>query len=78
MSDVALELKNAILKAIPDANVMVTPGSAGHFSLEVTSTMFEGKNMLQSQRLVYSAIKALMAGDAAPVHAIDSLKTQTP
>ena len=78
MSDVALELKNAILKAIPDANVMVTPGSAGHFKLEVTSAVFADKTMLQSQRLVYSAIKALMAGDRAPVHAIDSLTTRTP
>ena len=32
--------------------------------------------MLESQRLVYSAITHLMKGDMAPVHAIDSLKTE--
>jgi acid stress-induced BolA-like protein IbaG/YrbA len=40
--------------------------------------VFAGKNMLESQRLVYSAITHLMAGDMAPVHAVDSLKTRTP
>jgi hypothetical protein len=34
--------------------------------------------MLESQRLVYSAIAHLMKGDAPPVHAVDSLKTRTP
>lgn len=70
-------LKQAILKALPDAAVTVT-GAGGHFSIEVVDRVFEGKSMLQSQRLVYSAIKDLMAGDQAPVHAIDSLKTRTP
>jgi stress-induced morphogen len=44
----------------------------------VTSPVFAGKSMLESQRLVYGAIAHLMAGDQAPVHAIDSLKTRTP
>jgi stress-induced morphogen len=78
MSDMSQALRDAIAKALPDANVVVTAGSSGHYSLEVTSTAFAGKNMLQSQRLVYSAIKELMAGSGAPVHAIDSLRTNTP
>jgi hypothetical protein len=32
--------------------------------------------MIESHRLVYAAIAPLMAGDAAPVHAIDRLKTE--
>jgi stress-induced morphogen len=75
MADMSQALHDAIAAALPDAQVVVIPGSAGHYSLEVTSAAFEGKNMLQSQRLVYGAIKELMAGDAAPVHAIDSLRT---
>ena len=53
-------------------------GGGGHFNIEVTSPVFAGKNMLQSQRMVYSAIADLMKGDRAPVHAVDSLKTRTP
>ena len=37
---------------------------------------FAGKSTLESQRMVYGAIAHLMKGDMAPVHAVDSLKTQ--
>lgn len=67
-------LREAIEKALPDAVVQVA-GGGGHYTLEVTSKAFEGKNRVQSQRLVYSAIAHLMKGDLAPVHAIDSLRT---
>jgi len=53
-------------------------GGGGHFTIEVVSSAFAGKGMLESQRLVYSAIAHLMKGDLAPVHAVDSLKTKTP
>ncbi|MEN9579554.1 MAG: hypothetical protein RJA70_2563 [Pseudomonadota bacterium] len=71
------QLKAAVLVAMPGAAVSVS-GGGGHFSLQVVSTEFAGKSMLQSQRLVYSAIKHLMSGPSAPVHAIDSLETRTP
>jgi len=51
-------------------------GAGGHFTIDVTSEAFQGKNMLESQRLVYGAIAHLMKGDRAPVHAVDSLKTR--
>ncbi len=76
-ADILTQLKQAILEKIPDAEVSVS-GAGGHFSIEVVSPVFEGKNRLQSQRLVYSAIKHFMAGESAPVHAVDSLKTRTP
>lgn len=75
--DILNQLKQAIVEKIPDGEVTVA-GGRGHFTIEVVSPVFEGKNMLQSQRLVLSAIKHLMAGDNAPVHAVDSLKTRTP
>ena len=53
-------------------------GGGGHFNIVVTAPVFAGKNMLESQRLVYAAIAHLMKGDMAPVHAVDSLKTKTP
>ena len=43
----------------------------------MTSPVFAGKNMVQSQRMVYSAIADLMKGDRAPVPAVESLKTRT-
>jgi len=74
-------LTDTIKKAIEEkleGSVAQVSGGGGHFTIEVTAAVFEGKSMLQSQRLVYGAITHLMAGDAAPVHAVDSLKTRTP
>jgi len=68
-------ITQAIQGALEDAKVEVA-GGGGHYTLVVTSRAFEGKGMLESQRLVYSAIAPLMKGDAAPVHAVDSLRTQ--
>jgi acid stress-induced BolA-like protein IbaG/YrbA len=75
MSDSILDsIRTAIRAEISDADVEVT-GAGGHFTIAVTSKAFAGKNMMESHRLVYSAIAPLMKGDAAPVHAVDSLKT---
>lgn len=76
--DVCAALRQAIAAALPDAQVRVTPNSPGHFEIEVVSTAFAGKSAVRQQQLVYGAIKELMAGDAAPVHAIDRLQTRLP
>jgi acid stress-induced BolA-like protein IbaG/YrbA len=70
-------LREAIESKIPGAKADVT-GGGGHFTIEVVSTAFAGLGMLDSQRLVYSAIAHLMKGDLAPVHAVDKLKTRVP
>jgi acid stress-induced BolA-like protein IbaG/YrbA len=75
---IAKQLHEAVAAKLPDATVEVTIGSPGHYSLAVTSTSFAGKTPVAKQRLVYSAISHLMAGDAAPVHAIDKLITRDP
>ena len=67
--------RNAITSAVPDAKVEAQ-GGGGHYTIEVVSPVFEGKSMLESQRLVLGAIKHLMAGELAPVHAVDSIKTR--
>ena len=72
---VSERIKAAIEAAIEDAHVVVKCGSPGHFEIDVTSTIFEGKSMVKQQQLVYAAIKDLMAGDNAPVHAVDRLRT---
>ena len=76
-SSVASEIQKSITKAIEDARVEVT-GSGGHYSIVVISQAFANRSMLESQRLVYSAIAHLMAGNNAPVHAVDKLTTKTP
>lgn len=74
--DVVQAIKHSIESGIEGATAQVT-GGGGHFSIEVVAPAFEGLSMLQSQRLVYKTITHLMAGDLAPVHAVDSLKTRT-
>jgi len=70
-------ITSAVKSRLPDAEVSVT-GGGGHWSITVVSAWFAGKSMLESQRQVLGAIKHLLAGDQAPVHAVDSLVTRTP
>jgi acid stress-induced BolA-like protein IbaG/YrbA len=70
-------LRDSIQSKVPDAQAVVS-GGGGHYTIEVVSPVFAGKSMLESQRLVYSAIAHLMAGDAPPVHAVDRLTTRVP
>jgi acid stress-induced BolA-like protein IbaG/YrbA len=71
-------LRKAVVAALPDAQVEVEAGSPGHFALAVVSSAFAGLPRVRQQQRVYAAIAHLMAGDAAPVHAIDRLVTRTP
>lgn len=70
-------VRKAIEAAIEGSKAEVT-GGGGHYNISVTSPAFAGKNMVQSHRMVLGAIAHLMAGDTAPVHAVDSLKTKAP
>ena len=71
------EVKDAIENAIEGAVANVS-GGGGHFVIDVISDQFAGKRLLEKQRLVYSAIAHLMAGDAAPVHAVDQMTCRLP
>ncbi len=75
--DILQQIRTSVEEAIPGAMVQAS-GGGGHYTLEVTSEAFVGKNRVQQQRLVLGAIAHLMKGDAAPVHAVDSLKIHTP
>jgi acid stress-induced BolA-like protein IbaG/YrbA len=74
--DTLAAIKSRVGEAIPGC-VVNAAGGGGHYTIEVVSDSFEGLNTLKKQRMVYRAIKELMAGADAPVHAVDSLKTQT-
>lgn len=72
-----VQIEELIKKELPNAEVKAT-GSGGHFTIEVISESFRGKNIVQKQRMVYKAIWDLMAGDQAPVHAVDQLSCKLP
>lgn len=76
--DVGQQLRDAIVGALPGATVEVRAGGAGHFELRVVAEAFRSRSRLQQHQMVYGAIAPLMAGDAAPVHAIDQLVTEAP
>ena len=76
--DVTGLLRKALTDKFPGAAIEVSSGSPGHFELRITSPAFEGKSRVQQQQLVYQAIGHLMAGDSAPVHAIDRMQTLVP
>ena len=71
------QIHAAIAEAIPGAEINVS-GGGGHFEIHVVSEQFAGKRIIQKHRLVLTAIKGLMAGDNAPVHAIDKLVCDVP
>lgn len=77
MDNLLETINDAIKEAIPDGEIEVS-GGGGHFTIRVTSSVFEGKRIVQQHRLVYGAIAHLMKGDNAPVHAVDSLECFVP
>jgi acid stress-induced BolA-like protein IbaG/YrbA len=76
--ELAVQLRTAIERAMPGAQAKVEARGAGHFEVEVVSGAFAGLTRVKQQQLVYAAIAPLMAGDSAPVHAIDRMVTRLP
>lgn len=65
------EVKDAIKQALGNAEVelMDRTGESNHFLCKVKSTAFEGKTPMDRHRMVYSAVKPLMADGR--LHAIE-------
>jgi stress-induced morphogen len=76
--DMQQELERAVREVFPDGTVDVEANSPGHYSIRVVSASFDGQTRVKQQQRVYAAIAHLMKGDAAPVHAIDRLRTEVP
>jgi acid stress-induced BolA-like protein IbaG/YrbA len=68
------QLKERILKALPEAEVDIKSKDGVHFFARIISPLFSGKNTLQRHRMVYQAL-----GDSFEqgLHAVE-LKTLTP
>jgi acid stress-induced BolA-like protein IbaG/YrbA len=76
--DLSGELRSAISAVLPEAEVEVRLASPGPYEIDVCAEAFQGKTLVQQQQVVYGAIMRFMAGDDAPVHAIDRMRTRTP
>jgi len=74
----ANELRERIEREIPGARARVRCASPGHFEIEVEAEAFAGRPRVRQHQLVYAAIAPMLAGDAAPVHAIDRLECRIP
>jgi stress-induced morphogen len=72
----AAEIEALIKEAIPDATVVLRDlaGDGDHFSAEVVSESFRGKNRVQQHQMVYDALRGRMGG---VLHAL-ALQTSVP
>jgi stress-induced morphogen len=73
------QIRARIRAVLPDAEVSVTDTTGGgdHFDATVVSAAFAGKGPVERHQLVYAALKDVIMGPAAPIHAL-ALKTETP
>ncbi|MFT5434069.1 MAG: acid stress-induced BolA-like protein IbaG/YrbA [Myxococcota bacterium] len=71
-TDLCREMERLLQDSIDGAKATVA-GNGGHFEITVVASAFEGKSMLEQQRMVYGPITPLMTGGSAPVHAIDRM-----
>ncbi len=72
MSDI--DIQSLIEQGIPGAQVILN-GEGCNFNVIVVSDAFEGKSLLQQQRLVYATLGELITNGT--VHAL-SMKSYTP
>ena len=75
----ANEIEALIKEALPEASVEITDlaGDGNHYAAEVIDESFRGKNRVQQQRIVYSALKGKMDGSNGELHAL-ALTTKVP
>ncbi|TDI60115.1 MAG: BolA family transcriptional regulator [Alphaproteobacteria bacterium] len=70
------EIKQMIIEALPDAEVIIEDlrGDGDHYAARVTSEQFRGKTRVQQHQMVYKALKGKM-GDT--LHAL-AVQTAAP
>ncbi len=75
----AKEIEDLIRDTFPAAQITITDlaGDGNHYAAEVTDESFRGKNRIQQQRAVYSALKGKMDGSHGELHAL-ALTTKVP
>ena len=73
----AKDLEDIIRESFPDANIEVSGDDGVHMSALVVDESFRGKNRVQQQRMVYTALKGKMDGPDGELHAL-ALTTRVP
>ncbi len=75
----ASEIERLIRDAFPGASVEVRDlaGDGNHYAATVIAEEFRGKNRVQQQRMVNQALKSILDGPDAPLHAL-ALQTSAP
>jgi stress-induced morphogen len=76
MAMTAHEIERFIKEGLPDAQVEIRDlaGDGNHYSANVISAAFKGKNRVQQHQMVYEALKGRMGGE---LHAL-ALQTSAP
>jgi len=76
MAMTAQDIERFIKEGIPDAAVQISDlaGDGNHYSANVVSAAFKGKNRVQQHQMVYASLKGRMGGE---LHAL-ALQTSTP
>lgn len=75
----ATEIERLIKASFPEAIVEVSDvrGDGNHYAATVIDESFRGKNRVQQQRMVNLALKDILEGSNAPLHAL-ALQTSAP
>lgn len=68
-------LRGALAPQVLDIIGDAADDSGGHFAVQIVSSAFAGKTLVQRHRMVYAALGDLMRRD---IHALSITKAQTP
>ncbi len=73
------EIERLIKASFPQARVEIRDlaGDGNHYAATVVDESFRGKNRVQQQRMVNAALKDILEGSNAPLHAL-ALQTSAP
>ncbi len=73
------KIEQLIRDAFPGAMIEIRDlaGDNNHFAATVVAEEFRGKNRVQQQRMVNQALKSILEGPDAPLHAL-ALQTSAP
>jgi stress-induced morphogen len=75
----ASEIERLLRERFPEAKIEIRDlaGDGNHYAATVVDEEFRGLNRVQQQRLVNQALKELLQGSDAPLHAL-ALQTSAP
>ena len=75
----ASKIENLLQDAFPGSKIEIQDlaGDNNHFAATIVAEEFRGKNRVQQQRMVNQALKSILDGPDAPLHAL-ALQTSAP